>query len=429
MFEKKLKLQETTVLKNGLRVVTDYINHVETVSLGAWIGIGARHEEQEENGISHVLEHMAFKGTKKRSALEISMAIENVGGYLNAYTSRESTAYYARVLKEDFSIAVDIVADILQNSIFSPEELEKEKQVILQEIGQTLDTPDDVVFDYFQETCFPEQPIGRSILGPQENVLAFTSGQIHNYMHDHYATENIVFAAAGKIDHQHLVNEVEKGFANFKEKAVINTQPAIYKGGNFRLEKPLEQVHLLIGFEGVGIKHSDYYNQMLLATLLGGGMTSRLFQEIREKRGLVYTISSYITPYSDTGVFGIYAGTGKDQVKELMPAILSEVVHVKDSIKADELIRCKTQIKAGLLMGLESTSNRCERIANQILIHGRVIDIEEIEDRIESVNIESIQSFAQKMLDTKPTLTCLGPTKHVLDYDGFMTVFNNMKRA
>ena len=422
-------MQETTVLKNGLRIITDYIDHVETVSLGVWVGIGARHEEMEVNGISHVLEHMAFKGTEKRSALEISMAIENVGGYLNAYTSRESTAYYARILKEDVPIAVDIVADILQNSVFSPAELEKEKQVILQEIGQTLDTPDDVIFDYFQETCFPDQPIGRSILGPQENVLGFTSDQIHGYMQNHYATENMVFAAAGKINHDKFVKEVENGFKNFKEKAVVNNQPAVYKGGNCRFEKPLEQVHLIIGFEGVGIKHVDYYDQMLLATLLGGGMTSRLFQEIREKRGLVYTISSYINPYIDTGVFGIYAGTGEDQVKELMPTVLTEIVRVTNSIKSDELIRCKTQLKAGLLMGLESTSNRCERIANQMLTHGRVIHTEEIEQRIESVTIDAIQSFARKLIETTPTLTSLGPIKHVLEYDEFISVLGQIKRA
>lgn len=416
-------------MKNGLRIVTDYIGHVETVSLGAWIGIGARHEEKEINGISHVLEHMAFKGTKKRSALEISMAIENVGGYLNAYTSRESTAYYARVLKDDAPIAVDIIADILQNSLFAPEELEKEKQVILQEIGQTLDTPDDVVFDYFQDVCFPNQPIGRSILGPQENVLGFTSEQVHGYMHDHYATEHMVFAAAGKIDHAKLVKDVEKGFSTFKEKAIVNKKPAVYQGGEFRLEKPLEQVHLIMGFEGVGIKHPNYYAQMLFATVLGGGMTSRLFQEIREKRGLVYTISSYINPYSDAGVFGIYAGTGEDQVKELIPAVLTEIIRATNIIKHDELARCKRQLKAGLLMGLESTSNRCERIANQILTYGRIINIEEIEHCIESITIDDMQSYAKKLIQTTPTLTSLGPINHVLEYDDFITGFNKIKKA
>lgn len=419
-------LKKITVLDNGLRVVSDYIPHVETVSLGAWLNIGSRYETLEDNGISHVLEHMAFKGTHKRTALDISKAIENVGGYLNAYTSRESTAYYARVLKNDSAIAIDIISDILQNSLFQQGDLEKEKQVILQEIGQTLDTPDDIVFDYFQETCFPAQAIGRSILGPQENVQGFTRDDIDRYMKKYYACNNMVFAAAGNICHDDLVKNIQTCFKDFKKNGDDVCEKAIYKGGDFRQNKKLEQVHLLLGFEGVPLGHKNYFDQMILAMILGGGMSSRLFQEIRENRALVYVISAYVSPYKDTGVFGIYAGTGEEQIKELVPAVLLELKKTLTELSQEELDRSKTQLRASLLMGLESTSSRCERIANQILQYGRLIEVEEIEHNIEQTTTQSIQDFLHVMLKTKPTVTALGPVKNLLSYDDFLNLYNSL---
>jgi predicted Zn-dependent peptidase len=416
-------MKKMSTLSNGLRVVTDCIDHVETVSLGAWFGIGARYEEESVNGISHVLEHMAFKGTNTRSALEIAETIENVGGYLNAYTSRETTAYYARLLKEHAPLGIEILGDILQNSAFSEEELKKEQQVILQEIGQTQDSPDDIVFDYFQETCFKDQSMGRSILGPASNVESFTNTQVKTYMQDHYSAKNMVFAAAGKIDHDAFVADVEKAFSGFKSDATVYKEPSVYTGGDFRQEKELEQVHVILGLEGVGYGHDHYYHQVLSSIVLGGGMSSRLFQEIREKRGLVYGISAYASPYTDTGIFSIYAGTGEEPVKELLPLTITELFKMTSTVKESELDRAKAQLKANLMMGLESTSNRSERLANQILVHNRFVEPSEIIQKIEAVHVHDIQSFMHNLLKGKPTLTTLGPIKNVMPYDDFYDLY------
>lgn len=417
-------MRKKTVLGNNLTIVTDTISHVETVSLGAWFNVGARFETQAQNGLSHVLEHMAFKGTKSRTALKISETIESVGGYLNAYTSRESTAYYARVLKEHAPLAVDILGDILQNSTFAEAELKREKQVILQEIGQTQDTPDDIVFDYFQDTCYPDQPVGRSILGPVENVKGFTSEQVQSYMQNHYFTKNMVFAAAGNIDHDALVDLVQKHFEVFPEGERPKCLEASYQGGDFRVQKDLEQVHVVAGFKGVKLGDDLYFPQMLATTLLGGGMSSRLFQEVREKRGLVYTISAFATSATDSGIFGVYAGTGPEQVKELLPVVAEELNKAKTSLKEEELNRAKAQLKASLMMGLESTSQRCERLANNILFHGRIIDISETIKKIEAVTLSDIYGYLSLVLKTTPTLTTLGPIANVMDYETYKSLYN-----
>lgn len=405
-----------TVLKNGLRVITDHIPHVETVSLGAWYKVGARCETPGNNGISHVLEHMAFKGTTTRTALDISQEIENVGGYLNAYTSKETTAYYARVLKDHTHIAADILSDILQNSTFQEDELNREKGVIIQEIGQSLDTPDDVVFDHFQSTCFQNQPMGRTILGPVENVQNFTRDDIESYMGNHYAADKMVFAAAGNVDHDDLVDKIGGLFDHYPPKKKQAIEPATYHGGDYRQNKDLEQIHMVLGFEGMPIGHKNSHAQMVLSTLLGGGMSSRLFQEVREKRGLVYTIQSFASSYSDAGVFTIYAGTGPDQIKELIPVVIDELRGATNGIKSFEMDRAKAQLKAGLLMGLESTSNRCERLANQMLFHNRHIAASEIVEKIDAVTIADMESLLTGILSSKPTLATLGPIHNVMEY-------------
>lgn len=416
-------MKKISTLSNGLRIATDFIPHVETVSLGAWFNVGSRYEQKEVNGISHVLEHMAFKGTKSRSALQISETIESVGGYLNAYTSRETTAYYARVLKEHAHLAVDILGDILQNSVFTTEELEKEKKVILQEIGQALDTPDDVVFDYFQNTCYPNQAMGRSILGPAENIVGFSNDQVKQYMHDHYGTNNMIFAATGNIDHDTLVKLVEEHFQQFPTGNVLPKSPALYKGGDCRKQKDLEQTHIVIGFNGKSLSDAHYYTQMVAATMLGGGMSSRLFQEVREKRGLVYTISAFAQTAIDSGIFGIYAGTGPEQATELLPVIAAELNKARSEFTMEELNRAKAQIKASLLMGMESTSHRCERIANHMLFYGAVIEPKTIVQKIDAMNLTDIHDYMENMLSSTPTLASLGPIHNVMAYDQFKNLF------
>src|SRR5258708_3297504 len=271
-----------------------------------------RHEPAAINGVGHLLQHMAFKGTERASALAIAEEIEAVGGHLNAYTSREHTAYYAKVLKEDAPLAVDILADILQHSVFDPEELDRERTVILQEIGQAIDTPDDIIFDLFQERAYPDQAMGRPVLGRADIIGRIGRDTVAAYLHENYAAPRMVLAAAGNIDHDSLVAHAERVFAALPRVSAARTEPAIYVGGELREQRDLEQVHVALGFNGLAYTDPDHYAASVLSTALGGGMSSRLFQEIREKRGLVYTIYSFAHGYRDSGVFGVYAGTGPD---------------------------------------------------------------------------------------------------------------------
>ena len=400
---------QTTTLPNGLRVVTDSIPHVETITCGVWVDVGARHEPAEINGISHVLEHMAFKGTARRSALQIAEEIEAVGGYLNAYTSREATAYHARILKSDIPLAIDILADILQNSTFDAAEFEREQSVIIQEIGQTYDTPDDIIFDYFQETCYPNQPVGRAILGTAEIVRSLVPHQVEAYLKDHYGARQMVFAAAGKLDHQHIVQLVENKFASLPLDRPKETIPAIYQGGTFHQSRDLEQTHLIMGFEGVPFGHPDYYAASILSTILGGGMSSRLFQEVREKRGLVYSVYTFSANYQDNGIFGIYGGTNPKQIDELLPVVHKELDRFSKTLELVEMNRAKAQLKAGLMMGLESTTARCEQLANHMLIYGRPLTSDEILAKVDAVTSDHVTSLANRLFTSPMTLTTLGP--------------------
>jgi predicted Zn-dependent peptidase len=413
---KRAMVCKKTVLSNGLTVVTDSIDSVQTTSLGMWVKVGTRHETKAQNGISHLLEHMAFKGTKTRTAQQIAEEVENVGGYLNAYTSRETTAYYARVLGHDTALATDIVADILQNSTFDAGEFEKEQSVVIQEIGQANDTPDDIIFDHFQNTCFPNHPMGWPTLGTAEVVQSLTPSMVQNYMNSLYGAQQMVFSAAGCVEHGEIVALAEKHFQKLPKDCAATVLPAQYVGGDYREQKDLEQVHVILGFEGLPYEHPHYYTLSVLSTLFGGGMSSRLFQEIREKRGLVYSIYSYASSYADTGIFGIYAGTGPDEVGELIPVVCEQITTLGATVKEAELARAKAQLKAGMLMGLESTSNRCERLANQYLLYGRHIPTEETIQKINAVSLEDIQVLCQNLFRGKPTLTALGPVQHVASY-------------
>ena len=302
---------EITTLASGLRIATATMTNVETASVGVWVDVGARYEAAEVNGVAHMLEHMAFKGTQQRSARGIAEAIENVGGQLNAYTSREQTAYYARVLADDVPLAVDLLADILQHSVFDEEELARERGVVVQEIGQVRDTPDDLVFDQFQETAFPGQALGRSILGPPEVIAAMPRTALIDYMARHYGPKRMVLAAAGKIEHARVVELGERLFGELPAASDDQGEPAEYRGGERREERDLEQAHLLLGLPAFAYTDDDFYALQVLSAMLGGGMSSRLFQEVREKRGLAYSIFSFASCYRDTGFLGIYAGTGE----------------------------------------------------------------------------------------------------------------------
>jgi predicted Zn-dependent peptidase len=403
-------------LGNGLRIVTDKIDTVATVSLGLWVDVGTRHEPAKVNGVAHFLEHMAFKGTERRSALAIAEEIEAVGGHLNAYTSRESTAYYAKVLKDDVALALDILADILQHSTFEPEELERERAVILQEIGQAHDTPDDIIFDYFQECAFPAQAMGRPVLGSPDIIRKLTRKSVIGYLRDHYGASRMVLSAAGNLDHDRFVALADKLLGGMPAERAVRTEPARYAGGEHREGRDLEQLHLVLGFPGIDLADPDYYAASVLSTAFGGGMSSRLFQEVREKRGLVYSIYSFAHSYRDGGLFGIYAGTGEDEAAELLPVLCDEARKLDDGFAPGELARAKAQMRAGLLMSLESTSARCEQMAQHMLIHGTPFDPDDIVRRIEAVDDAAIARVVARWKSAPPTLTALGPVKRLEDF-------------
>ena len=400
---------QVTRLPSGLIVATETMERVETVSFGAYVATGTRSETAAENGASHFLEHMAFKGTERRTAAEIAEEIENVGGQINAYTAREQTAYYVKLLKEDLALGADIIGDILTHSAFAPEELERERGVILQEIGQANDTPDDIIFDRFQEVAYPDQPMGRPVLGTEQGIGAMGRDVLTGYMHRHYAAGNIVVAAAGALTHDAVVDLTRQHFKDLPAAMPGPLAPGAYHGGEFREARELDQVHIVLGFPSVAYGDPDYYSVLLLSTLLGGGMSSRLFQEIRERRGLVYSIYSFSAPFMDSGLFGIYAGTGEAEAAELVPVTLEELRKVQLGVTEAELHRARAQVKASLLMSLESTGSRCEQLARQIQVFGRIVPTAETVAKLNAVTIDSVRRAAVRLFRAAPTLAVMGP--------------------
>jgi predicted Zn-dependent peptidase len=417
---------EVTRLPTGLTVVTDSMPHLQTASLGVWIGSGSRDEQPDEHGISHLLEHMAFKGTTRRSARQIAEEIEAVGGDINAATSFETTAYYASVLKSDMPLAVDVLSDILSDPTFDPGELKREQNFIVQEIGATEDNPDDLVFDYLQSSAFPNQPMGRSILGTPETVCSFKGQNLRAYLARNYRAPDMVVAATGAVEHGAVVAEVERRFGHFNGPPAPVPQSASF-GGGVKLEaRELEQVHIALALEGLPQRDLELFSLQVFAIVLGGGMSSRLFQEVREKRGLCYTISAFHAPYADTGMFGIYAGTDAADVKELMSVVVDETAAAASDISEAEVSRAKAQIKVGLLMALESSGARARQLASQILVYGRPLPVEELVARIDRVTVESARSAGAALIArAKPAIAALGPGKGL---EGAATIVESLKR-
>ncbi|EKF57579.1 MAG: M16 family metallopeptidase [Agrobacterium albertimagni] len=411
---------ECTRLPSGLTVVTENMPHLESVALGTWIKSGSRNETEAEHGIAHLLEHMAFKGTNTRTARQIAEQIENVGGEVNAATSTETTSYYARVLKDNVPLAVDILADILTDSVFDEEELEREKHVILQEIGAADDTPDDVVFDRFSEQAYRGQTIGRSILGTPETVKSFSSDQIRAYLSRNYTTDRMFVVAAGKVDHDAFVKQVEQRFASLPTtpSATPVMDAAHYTGGESREERDLMDTQVLLGFEGKAYHMRDFYCSQILANILGGGMSSRLFQEVREIRGLCYSVYAFHWGFSDTGIFGIHAATGGENLPELVPVIIDELRKASDHIDQQEIERSRAQIRAQLLMGQESPAARAGQIARQMMLYGRTIPNQEMMERLAGITTDRLTDLAGRLFfDTVPTLSAIGPMDHLVPLD------------
>ena len=409
-------------LENGITVASDIMDHVETVSVSVLVKTGSKFENIQNNGISHFLEHMAFKGTKTRTARDIAEEFDNIGGYYNAYTSREKTVYYAKVLKKDLEVAVDILSDILQNSTYLSEEIDKEREVILQEIAQTNDSPDDKIFDHFQETSYPNQPLGMSILGSVENVSKFNQDDIKRYVDERYSYENIVISAAGNINQSEYENLIEKSFTNFSTQKSSQSSEANYAGGEFRLEKDLEQVHLVMGFDGCSYHDEDYYTQQVLAIILGGGTSSRLFQEVRENKGLAYGISAFGASYSNTGILGLYSSTTEDKINELIDVTCNEIYKITKGVKVEELKRAKAQVKAGLLMSQESSVSRSEKLGGNLATYGRYLYNNEIIDKIEDIDSDMIVTFLERVFSkkSKPTIASMGKIIKMYDYESIL---------
>ncbi|WP_240200365.1 M16 family metallopeptidase [Paracoccus methylovorus] len=383
---------------------------LHSASIGIWVNAGCRDERAEQNGIAHFLEHMAFKGTARRSALEIVESIENVGGYINAYTSRDVTSYYARVLAGDVELALDVISDIVMNPVFDGREIEVERGVILQEIGQALDTPDDVIFDWLQEAAYPDQPMGRTILGPAERVSGFNRNDLSGFIGEHYGPERMIIAAAGAVDHDRILRQAEAIFGHLSSRALTTREPARWQGAEARRIKKLEQAHFALAFEGPGYQAPDFYAAQIWTSVLGGGMSSRLFQKLREEKGLCYSIFAQSGFHDDTGMVTIYAGTSGEQIADLANLTVDELKRSAEDMTEVEVARARAQLKAGLLMGLESPTGQAERMARSLAIWGRVPDPAEVAERIDAVTVADIRLHAERLIaGARPALALYGP--------------------
>ena len=409
---------QITTLPNGLRIVSSERSELESVSIGVWIKTGAAFENSDNSGISHFLEHMVFKGTEKRTLEDISDEIENTGGQINAYTAREFTSFYARMLKDDAELALDVIADMVRHPSFPEDELIKERDVVIQEIKQSIDTPDEIVFDYLQEKAFANQGLGSNILGPEENIRKFTRDDLYAYMKTNYAAENMVVCAVGNITHEQLVKYTTERFADLQPKVSFEIIPQKYSGGFKSEKRDIEQVHMAIGFEAFPYYNNRYFSAMLLSNVLGGGTSSRLFREIRDKRGLVYSVYSFSNSHISSGMLGIYAGTTKNELPILMPVLCDEIKKIcNEKITSLELHRAQIQMKSTILMAMESSSSVSEVLARQHLIYNRVIPIKEMVENIESVTQEDILNTAQYIFSSNPSYSLVGSFGEHMDYE------------
>ncbi|MBB5518669.1 M16 family metallopeptidase [Amphiplicatus metriothermophilus] len=404
-------MTQVSVLSNGVRVAVDPMPELESAALGVWADAGAMDEAPEENGVAHLLEHMAFKGTTRRTARAIAEEIESVGGYLNAATSYQRTGYYARVLKNDVPLAFDILADILTDPLFDEGELAKEREVVAQEIGEAWDSPDDAVMDILQAEVYRGQPLGRPILGSLETVRSHDRARLRSFMDRLYGPENLVVAAAGAVDPDRFLALVERHFAELKAPAPrpARAKPA-YTGGARRDARDIEQIHLAVAFPGVSVRHEDYFATRVFAEAFGGGMASRLFQVIREERGLAYSVYAYADCYDDTGVVGAYAGADPAQAETILKLMRGELEKAAESFSEAEAARARAMLKSTLLMGLESPMNRIEAAAAHLFAYGRIVPPDELRARIEATTAADMRRCAGRALEAgPPSLAAVGP--------------------
>ncbi|MBJ3775693.1 M16 family metallopeptidase [Acuticoccus mangrovi] len=398
-----------TRLDSGLTVVSDEMEHVDSAALGVWVETGVRSEEEGEHGIAHFLEHMAFKGTATRSARSISEAIESVGGEINAATSVETTAYHARILAEDMPLALGILADILTEPAFAPEEVERERNVILQEIGSAEDVPEDRAFDALPEAAFRDQAVGRRILGTRDSVGAVSAEGLRRFFARHYTAGAMTVAAAGKVEHERLVEEVAAAFARVPAGAIPELANARYTGGILADTDDTAECQWILGFEGRAARHDDAIAAHLAAMSMGGGLSSRLFQALREERGLVYDTSAFHWAFADAGVFAVHLATSPDAVEEAVAVVLDELEDAIGTLTEEELARARAQMKAGILMSRESCSARMSQAARQAIVFGRPVPKEERIAEIERVSADDVKRILADVTRSTPTMVAVGP--------------------
>jgi len=415
---------EISRLTNGLTVVSDPMPGLESVALGIWVNTGSRNEDPAQMGVSHMLEHMAFKGTTTRSARAIAEEIEAVGGVLNAYTSREQTAFHARVLKADVPLALDMIGDILTNPTFEQAELERERQVVLQELGQARDTPDDIVFDHLQSAIFKDQPLGWPILGEESTVNAFNRDILKSYMASHYRLDGMTLIASGAVNHAEIVKLAEEKCGGLNKGAVPSYAPSRYTGGDFREVSDLEQAHVVYAFPGLSNADPDYFVAQIYATALGGGTSSRLFQEAREKRGLCYSIYAFSNGFQDSGFLGVYAGTGETEAAEISAVIAGEMDAIAGNLTEAEVARARAQLKVSLLMGMERPGTRAEHIAGQLFSLGRVQPAAEIVAQLDAIDAAAVKRYAATVMQAgSPTIAGMGPVQKLEPHAAFARRF------
>ena len=391
-----------TVLSNGLRVVSEELTHVRSVSVGVWIDVGSRDELPKTNGITHFIEHMVFKGTQNRSVRDIAQSIESVGGYMNAFTGKEHTCYYARVLDEHTALAVDVLSDLALNATFPEKDLEKEKGVVIEELRNAEDDPDDIIHDYFDKALFGSHPLGYPVIGTEPNLRSFTRDDLITHIRKHYVPPRMVLAAAGNISHEKLVALAEKHFAAMKSSSRVSVKgrakPRDYKPEQKDYKKPIQQAHVCLGTQAWSIKSKQRYPTLVLNTLLGDGMSSRLFQNIREKYGFAYSVYSYATLMSDTGVFCAYIGTDKQHIHASTELILKEFDKLRSKpVSNAELRRTKEQLKGSMMLSLESIPNRMMRLGTSELYFQDVNSIDTILKQISSVHQDDIREIADSL--------------------------------
>jgi predicted Zn-dependent peptidase len=408
---------EITVLDNDLRIISQQMKETEAITIELWMGVGSRHETKEQCGISHFLEHMAFKGTKLRSAKQIAEEFDNIGGQLNAYTAKENTVFYAKVLKDNFFEALEILSDIILNSAFELKEIELERDVVLQEIAMTNDSPDDIIFDLLQETAFNDQALGRSILGPVDIVKKLNQTDLKGYVSNHYTSTNCILSVAGNISHDKIVEFAQKSLSPMKKGSRSKKEEALYTGGMHRENRKLEQVHITFGFEGSSYKNTNAYAMQLLSAIIGGGMSSRLFQEIRENLGLAYSVNSFTSSFADTGMFYIYSATNPNKIAKLIDATFTQLHKATSDIKESELQKVKFQAKASLLMSLDSINSRASSMGRRLMCFDKYITNKEILENIEAVSLVEVKQLLEKTLSTKLTVAAIGKLNKLADYD------------